>query len=159
MKVDNQRNTYRIWIRRLVTAILFTMSTLILIFLPWFEESEFFLAKYHVIILIAVIYIATNVFNTLKIPHFVHYSDQGEMIILRYYPLSLFTSRKNSIEIPKQQFVKYELRPFFMGEYQKIVLYQNFRNRVVSYPPISLSAVDKDDISKILASLQKYVKS
>ena len=159
MKVDNQRNTYRIWIRRLVTAILFTMSILVLIFLPWFEESEFFLAKYHVIILIAAVYVVINVFNTLKIPYFVQYSDQGEKIILRYYPLSLFTSRKNSIEIPKQQFVKYELKPFFMGEYQKIVLYQNFRSRVVSYPPISLSAVDEDDISRILASLQKYVKS
>ena len=158
MKVDNQKNTYRIWIRRLVMAIVFTLAIIILIFIPWFDTTDFWLSEYHAMILIAAVYVAINIYNSGKIPCFVSYNDHGEMIVMRYYSLSLFNSKKNSIEIPKQQFVKYELRPFFYGRYQKIVLYQNFRNKVVGYPPISLSALEEEDKNRILASLQKYVK-
>ena len=159
MKIDNQRNTYRIWLRRLVTAIVFTLAIIILIFIPWFESREVWLSEYHVIIFLAVVYVVLNVINSMKVPYFVSYSDQGELIVLRYYPLSLFTSRKHSIEIPKQTFVKYELKPFFFGRHHKIILYQYFRNRIVPYPPISLSAVDEEDQKMILASLQKYIRS
>jgi len=159
MKIDNKRNTYRIWLRRLIMAIIFTLAIIILIFIPWFEKKEFWLSEYHVIIFVALLYVVINVINSMRAPNFVSYSDQGDLIVLRYYPLSLFTSRKLSIEIPKQQFVKYELKPFFFGRHQKIILYQHFRNKIVPYPPISLSAVDREDRQRILASLQKYIRS
>ncbi|MFH0759546.1 MAG: hypothetical protein V2B15_19825 [Bacteroidota bacterium] len=159
MKIDNQRNTYRIWIRRLIMAILFTFLIILMIFIPWFEGPGFWLTEYHVIILIAVIYVVINVMNSMKSPNYISYSDHGEMILFRYYPLNLFNSKKNSIEIPKQQFVKYELKKFYFGRKDKIILYQNFRNRIVSYPPISLSALEEEDKQSLLASLQKYTRS
>ena len=159
MIVDNQRNTYRIWIRRLLKAILFTLLILLIIFIPWFEVADSWLSKYHLIIAVGIIYIVISLVNYLKVPYFVSYSDHGEMIIMRYYPVSIFTSRKNSIEIPKKQFVKFELQDFFFGSQQKIILYQNFRNKVAKYPPISLSAMDKEDREKIIQSLSKYVSS
>ncbi len=159
MKLDNQRNMYRIWLNRLVMAIVFTLLILVLILIPWFDHPPFWLNKYFLIILVAVIYVVINTLKYLKAPCFVAFSDQGDMIVLRYYPLSMFTSRKHSIEIPKQQFVKYELKPFFFGRQHKIILYQHFRERVVPYPPISLSAVDEEDRVRILASLQKYTRS
>ena len=159
MKVDNQKNTYRIWLRRLITAIVFTLFIVILIFIPWFDNPDLRITEYHFMIFIAVLYVVISILNTLKIPCYVSYNDHGETIVMRYYPLSLFNSKKNSIEIPKQQFVKYELKPFFFGRFQKIILYQHFRNKVVPYPPISLSALEEDDRNRIIASLQKYVKS
>jgi hypothetical protein len=158
MKLDNQKNTYRIWIRRLVMAILFTMAIIVLIFVPWPDAPPFWLNKYFLIIVLAVAYVVINTVNYLKAPYFVYYSDQGEMIVFRYYPLSMLTSRKNSIEIPKKQFVRYELKPFLFGTQQKIILYQHFRDRVVPYPAVSLSAVDEEDRARILASLQKYAR-
>lgn len=140
-------------------AIVFTMLIMALIFIPWFEDKDFWLSKYYLVILVAVVYLLINIINYLKVPYFFSYSDQGEMIIVRYYPLSMFTSRKNSIEIPKQNFVKYELKPFFFGRCQKIILYQHYRGRVAPYPPISLSAVDEEDRVRILASLQKYMRA
>ena len=158
MKIENQRNTYRIWISRLVMTIVFTLVVLVIIFLPWFENPDSQLSKYHIIFLFAVIYLAVNIYNLLKRPYFVSYNDHGEMIVMRYYPLSLFNSRKHSIEIPKKQLVKFELVEFLFGSQRKIVLYQNFRNKVAKYPPISLSALDKDDQERIIQSLNKYTK-
>jgi len=156
MKLDNKRNTYRIWLSRLVMTVLFTLVILLIIFLPWFDDSELWLSKYHVIILISAIYIAVNWINYLKRPNFVFYSDHGEMIIVRYYPVSMFTSRKNSIEIPKKQFVKYELQPFLFRTQRKLILTQNFRGKEARYPAISLSALDKEDREKMLQSLDKF---
>lgn len=159
MKIDNQKSTYKIWIRRLSTTILFTLAIVVLIFVPWFNDPDLWFTEFHAMIFVAVLYVVVSVLNTMKIPYYVSYNDHGDMIVIRYYPLSLFNSKKNSIEIPKQQFVKYELKPFFFGRFQKIVLYQHFRNKVVAYPPISLSAVDEEDKNRILASLQKYIRN
>jgi len=137
----------------------FTLIIVVLILVPWFDKPGLWLTEYHLMIFIAVLYVAINIVNSRKLPYFVSYSDHGEMILMRYYPLSLFNSKKHSIEIPKQQFVKYELKPFFFGQHHKIILYQHFRNKVVAYPPISLSALEEDDQTRIIASLQKYTRS
>ena len=159
MKVDNKRNTYRIWLSRLVITIVFTLAILLILFVPWFENPDSGISKYHVIILISGVYIVIILYNSLKRPYFVSYNDSGEMLVMRYYSLSLLTSKKHSIEIPKKQLIKFELEVFFFGSQQRIILVQNFRNKVAKYPPISLSAVDKEDQERIISSLNKYVKS
>ena len=157
MKIDNQRNTYRVWLSRLVMSMVFALIILAIVFLPWFDETEFWLTKYHVAIFISAIYILVNWVNYMKRPYYVSFNDQGEMLVVRYYPISMFTSRKHSIEIPKQQFVKYELKPFFLKTQHYLILHQNFREKVVPYPKISLSAMEKVDREKMLKSLDKYI--
>ena len=156
MKIDNQKNTYRIWLSRLVMTVVFSLIILAIVFLPWFDETEFWLSKYHVAIFISAIYIIVNWINFLKRPYFVSYNDQGEKIVVRFYPVSMFTNRKNSIEIPKQHFVKYQLKPFLLKTQHYLILHQNFRGKLVAYPRISLSAMEKKDREKMLASLDKY---
>ena len=95
MKLDNQRNTYRVWLSRLVMSMVFALIILAIVFLPWFDESEFWLTKYHVAIFISSIYIIVNWVNYMKRPYFVSYNDQGEKLVVRYYPISMFTSRKH----------------------------------------------------------------
>jgi len=157
MKLDNQRNTYRIWLSRLIMTIVFALIIIVLIFIPWFDNPDAAITKYHIIIVISGIYVLINLINYLKKPYFVSYSDQGEKIVVRYYPVSMFTSRKNSIEIPKQQFVKYELIPFLLKTQHYLILHQNFRGKVAKYPRISLSALDKEDRESMLSSMDKYV--
>jgi hypothetical protein len=159
MQIDNQRNTYRIWLSRLVLTIVFTMAILVILLLPWFDNPESLVSKYHLIILLALIYMVINLYNYLMRPYFVSYSDEGEMIIVRYYPLSLFTSRKHSIEIPKQQLIGYELQPFLFGTQHRLVLIQHFRNKTAKYPAISLSALDKDERERMLHSLDRYSRT
>ncbi|MEN8204049.1 MAG: hypothetical protein ABFS28_15735 [Bacteroidota bacterium] len=158
MNIDNQRNTYRIWLNRLVMTIVFALLILLLVFVSWFDNPDSRITKYHLIILISGIYLAINWINYMKRPFFVSYKDQGEMIVVRYYPVSMFTSRKNSIEIPKKQFVKFELKPFFFKSQHYLILHQNFRGKVAAYPRISLSAMDKKDREKMLKSLEKYIQ-
>ena len=158
MLIDNQRNTYRIWLSRLVMTIVFALAILVLVFVQWFDNLESGITKYHIVILISAVYVAINWLNYMKRPYFVSYSDQGEMLVVRYYPVSMFTSRKHSIEIPKKQFVKFELKPFLFKSQHYLILHQNFRGKVAIYPRISLSAMEKEDREKMLESLGKYIQ-
>ena len=135
----------------------FALVILLLVFVSWFDNLESGITKYHIVILISVVYLAINWLNYLKRPYFVSYNDQSDMLVVRYYPISMFTSRKHSIEIPKQQFVKYELKPFLFKSQHYLILHQNFRGKVAPYPRISLSAMEKEDREKMLQSLEKYV--
>jgi len=137
-------------------TMVFALVILVLIFVSWFDDLDSGITKYHMIILISSVYLLINLVNYLKRPYFVSYNDQGEMIVVRYYPISMFTSRKNSIEIPKKQFVKYELQPFLFRTQHKLVLIQNFRGKEAKYAPISLSALEKEDRRKLIQSLEKY---
>jgi hypothetical protein len=137
-------------------TVVFALLIVVLIFVPWFENPDGGISKYHIIIVIAGVYVAINWINYLKRPYFISYNDQGEKLVVRYYPVSMFTSRKNSIEIPKQQFVKYDLKPFLFNTQHYLILHQNFRGKVASYPKISLSALEKEDREKMLGSLGKY---
>jgi hypothetical protein len=159
MKIDNQRNIYRIWLSRLLMTVVFALVILALVFISWFDDLESGITKYHFMILVSVIYVVINWINYMKHPYFVSYSDQGEMLVIRYYPVSMFTSRKNSIEIPQKQFAKFDLQKFLFGTQQNLILSQNFRGKEAKYPPISLSALDREDREKMLESLAKYVQS
>ena len=115
-------------------TIVFTLAIIVLIFLPWFDNPDLWFTEFHAMILLRSSTWQSASYNTMKIPYFVSYNDHGDMIVMRYYPLSLFNSKKNSIEIPKQQFVKYELKPFFFGRYQKISSLPAFQEQGGSLP-------------------------
>ena len=156
MKINNQKNVYRIWLRKLVLTILFTASIVAVIFLKIFDNPESPITKYHVIIAIAAIFIVISVINVIRNPYYFYFDDTNDVLVFRYYPVGLFNSKKNSVQIPKQHFVKFETTPYFFGTEEKLILYQNYRNKVAKYPPIALSAVDKADKEKLKNTLQRY---
>lgn len=158
MKIDNQRNIYRIWLRKLIITIIFTLSIPSVIFLNILNAPDATITKYHVIIAISVIYIIISVIGVLRNPYYFHFHDTPEMLIIRFYPATLFNHKKNSIQIPIQHFVKFEIEMFFFGRDEKLVLYQNYRQKVVKYPPISLSAVNKDDRDSLKIVLTRFAK-
>lgn len=158
MTIDNQRNIYRIWLRKMITTLVFTISILLVLFTGWFENPDQVINKYHVIIAIAVIYFGLGLINYFRNPYYLYFQETEEMLIVRYYPVSIFNKRKNSIEIPKKLFVTFRIERFFLGLEERLILYQHYRNKVAKYPPISLSAVDKPDRRKLREVLTRYSK-
>jgi hypothetical protein len=156
MKIDNQKNIYRIWLRKMVYTIVFTGSILGVLFLNIFDGADAAFTKYHVIILIAAIFIVISVIGVMRNPYYFYFSDSKDVLEFRYYPVGIFNSKKNSAQIPKQHFIKFETEKFFFGLEEKLILYQSYRNKVAKYPPISLSAVDATDRENLKKALQNY---
>jgi hypothetical protein len=156
MKIDNQRNIYRIWLRKLVFTIVFTAAIVAILFLKIFDQSEGPITKYHLIIAISLVFVVMSIIGYLRNPYYFYFDDINDVLVFRYYPAGLLNSRKNSIQIPKKDFVKFEIQKFFLGMEEKVILHQLYRKKVAKYKPISLSAVDKADREKLKAVLTRY---
>ncbi len=158
MQIDNQRNVYRVWLRKLIITIIFVLFIIALVFINLFDNPDSSITKYHVAIAISIVYIVISLIGTFRNPYYFHFHDTTDMLIIRYYPVGLFNHKKNSIEIPIQQFVKFEIEKFFLGTEEKLIVYQNYRKKIAKYPPISLSAVDRADRDRLKVVLTRYSK-
>jgi hypothetical protein len=156
MKIDNQKNIYRIWLRKMMFTIFFTAAIVAIVFLNIFDQPDAPITKYHLVIAISLVFIVISIIGYLRNPYYFYFDDTNDVLVFRYYPVGLFNSRKNSIQIPKQHFVKFETKKFFLGMEEKLILHQLYRKKVAKYNPISLSAVDKADREKLKAVLARY---
>lgn len=156
MRIDNQKNIYAIWLRKMIFTIVFTASIVGVLFLKIFDRPDAMFSKYHLIMAIAVVFIIISFIGVMRNPYYFYFDDSGEVLVFRYYPVGIFNSRKNSVQIPKPHFVKFETQKFFFGTQEKLILYQHYRNKVAKYPPISLSAISRADREKLKNTLQRY---
>jgi hypothetical protein len=87
---------------------------------------------------------------------YIYFSDEGECIIIRYFTAGIIGGRKNSIEINKKVFSGYKTASRFFGIIQSITLYQKFQEGTAKYPPVYISALSREERSKIFKSLKQY---
>ena len=149
---------YKIWLRKFFLTLVLILLIIIIGFSQYFKNPVLGLDKSIYLIALGGIYIILIVINSMLKHDFVFYGDVGDKIIVRYYPIRILNQKKHSIEIPKSKFAKYEIERFFFNRKQRIFLFQRTQNGVARYPGISLSAVDKGDIERILRALDQYRK-
>jgi len=87
---------------------------------------------------------------------YVAYSDDGDKIILRYYTSGFVSGKKNSVEIDKRSFSGYSVKARFFGLIQSITLYQKFYEGEAKYPPIYISALSREEKSRMIRSLKSF---
>jgi len=156
MKIDNRKHINKIWLTKAFITLLFTLSIVAILIFKVFDRPGVVINKYYLIIIVSVLFILVNVISWWRNPYYFFFSDEEDMLIFRFYPLGIFFSKKNSVQIPKAKFIGFELKRYFMGREEKIILIQNYRNRIAKYPPINLSAVKKEDREKLKIILSAY---
>ena len=155
MIIDNKKTIYGIWLRKMIVTIIFTLSIIGVLFFTSIPDDAAF-GRYHIVITISAVFIIYSAIGILRKPYYFYFNDKKDVLIFRYYPVALFNSRKNTMQIPKQHFSKFETNTFFFGLEENLILFQNYRNKVAKYPPISLSAVSKEDRKKLKLALEKH---
>ena len=88
---------------------------------------------------------------------YIYFSDEGENIVIRYFTAGIIGGRKNSIEINKKGFSGYKTETRLFGLIQSIILYQKFQEGIAKYPPVYISALSREERSKLLRSLNQYI--
>ncbi len=158
VKFQNRRNTMSIWVNKFIMTLIFTILIVFTGFTKWFNEPVLGIERMYWVIIIVLFWLLMVTLQSLRRPCYIYFEDAGDKLIIRYYPLKIMNRKKNSYEIPKKDFLKFTTEKFFLGKYEKLILYQRFRKGVAKYPPISLSAVNKKDIAKIKTLLAQYVQ-
>ena len=87
---------------------------------------------------------------------FISYSDEGDKIVFRYFPAGMVGGKKNSVEISKKSFSGYEMDSSFFGLIKSITLFQQFKEGIAKYPPVYISALTREERTKIIRSLDIY---
>jgi hypothetical protein len=157
MKFQNKKNTTAIWLNKFILTLVFTMLIIAVGFIRLFDSPVLGLERTYWIIFLIILWFVIAFIQNTRQPCYIYFEDSKDRIIIRYHPLRIINQKKIALEINKTDFVRYESEKFFWGRYEKLIIYQKFRNRVARYPAISLSAVDKKDIERIKGILGKYV--
>lgn len=87
---------------------------------------------------------------------FIFFSDEGDTIELRYFTAGIVGGKKNSVKIEKSSFSGYKIESRYFGLIRSLILYQNFREGVAKYPPVYISALNREERQKLLKTLSLY---
>ncbi len=158
MKLDNRSNTYKVWFRKFLSTVVLMLLLILVGYTDYFKTPVLGVDKTWYLVVIGIFYIGLSMVNFLVKPNFVFFSDNGDKIVLRYYPMRIFNQKKNSIEIPKNSLVSWEIKKFLFGTCEMLFLSGRFKTGIAKYPGVSLSAVNRKDREKIKSALEVYVK-
>ena len=156
MVIDIKRTVIRTQLRRLVTIICFTLIILLVVLTGNVKNTILGINKYQWALIIGLFYVLSIIFESMLEMNYIYFSDKDDLIILRYFSMSLFSKKKNSIEIPKTAFGGYQIISSLKGLKKKIILYQKIKDKTAKYPPVSITSLNKKQLKQIIITLDKY---
>jgi len=156
MKLDNSRTIISFRIRLFAVTVLFLAYIIMSYAAKFFKLTLFGMSDTFWTIIFAAIWLIIAFIPMLLNYQYVSYSDEGDTIIFKYFTSGIVGGKKNSVEIDKMTFAGYKTEKKLFGMIRSITLYQNFKEGVAKYPPIFISALDKEQRSKIFRSLNLF---
>ncbi|HUX94736.1 MAG TPA: hypothetical protein VMV47_03310 [Bacteroidales bacterium] len=156
MKLDNSKTIISFRIKLFVVTVLFLTYIILSYSAKVFKLTLFGWSDTLWTIILAGVWLFIAFAPMIINYHYVSYSDEDESIVFRYFSAGIVGGRKNSVEIDKRTFAGYKTEKKLFGLIRTITLYQHFREGVAKYPPIYISALDKEERSKVVRSLNLY---
>ncbi|HYX08077.1 MAG TPA: hypothetical protein VE912_15205 [Bacteroidales bacterium] len=155
MTFDNQLSVTKYRIRRFIVTILVAAAIIVVLVSNWFHfRGEWYDRKWLALYII-VIYLIFVVVNYIRDFNYFYFSDDGDMLRIKYFAVRLMSSKANRIEIPKNTFAGYKVKPRFLNLGENLILYQQVKKGIAKYPPISISSLTETEKKKIYASLSR----
>jgi hypothetical protein len=158
MTIDTQKKVIAIQLRRLLVMVFFILIFLIIIFFVNYKAVYLGLNRYQWGMVWTVFYLLSIIIESLFELKYIFFNDDTEKIVLRYFSLGYFNRKKQTIEIPKEEFAGYEIKNSFFGLKKKIILTRTFKSKDAKYPSVPLTILSKDQMDKMQASLDQYKK-
>lgn len=153
MEVENSayvlKNRKRMYLYTITVAIVLPFILLS----EWFDNPIAGLSRHFFVIIILAIYFGYYFFRYLLNLNFVHVSTDNTKLTVRYYSLRPFTRSHNSIEIPLTAFEGYKIVSSLLGLKKELILFQRIQGKRAKYPPVSLSALNKQQLEQLLIIL------
>lgn len=158
MKFDNGSTIIGIQMKKRLYAVIIAVviGLLFTTLLHKYVTDFTGLSRGVIAIILTVLYVGYIVYYRIKRTTFISYNDETSRIVVRHYLLRMFDPPKNSYEIPKEQFLKYELNRSRFGLWEELTLYRITGQKVAKYPPFSISSLTKDQRENLLGSLNFF---
>jgi hypothetical protein len=158
MIIDTEKKVFLTHLRRLIALLVFAVGVLLIMLVGTMPKTFLGLNKYNWALVVSILFVIASVFESIVGLCYVYFSDDKGILTFRYFSLSYFNSNKKLVEIPINEFVRYEITSSMGGLKTTLTLYRLIKNQEAKYPSISLSLLDKVEIAKLIATLDKYAK-
>lgn len=158
MILDIRKTVLKKKFRSFYTTLFFLIIIAVLLISNLYYNEIAGIDKYELSIILAGIYILSVLINTLRNYFYIYYNDEGDKLILRFFSLSLFTSKKSAIEIRKRDLAGYQVKKQLFGLRENLILFQVTRGGTAKYPPVSITALSIKEKNSLLNSLSAYSK-
>lgn len=159
MTIENQKTVIRIFLRKMLLAIVTVVIIITMLATKWFKPDLWGITQYQWILLVAAIYIILIGGSWLRGLNYFYFNDKGDKLIIRYYPIRPLGRSKKAIQIPKTALAKYEIVKTNLGLKKVLMLQQHVKNKVAKYPPIGVTSLTPDELSRLEKQLSLYVRS
>jgi hypothetical protein len=158
MTIDNQKTVIRIFLRKMLLAIIIAVIIVGMLATDWFKPELLGITQYQWIIIVAGIYILLVAGSWLRGLNYFYFNDKGDKLIIRYYPIRPLGRTKKAMQIPKTALAKYEITRTNGGLKKVLILYQHVKNKVAKYPPIGITSLTGEELSQLEKQLSLYVR-
>jgi len=155
MIIDIKRTILKKTVGKFITLIVLAILLCLLLFIPFRNEFIKGVSNNLLAIFIATAYVIYIMYESFRNYNYMYFNDESDKIVLRYFAPNMFTTKKNSIEIPKREFSGYTIQSFFMGYREQIILKRRTSKGIASYPPVSITALTVDEKNNLLITLEK----
>jgi hypothetical protein len=159
MTIENQKTVIRIFLRKMLIAIITVVIIVAMLATDWFKPKLLGIPQYQWIILVTAIYILLMAGSWLRGLNYFYFNDKGDKLLIRYYPIRPLGRKKRAIQIPKTALAKYEIIKTNLGLKKVLILHQHVRKNVAKYPPIGITSLTRDELSRLEQQLSIYVHS
>ena len=159
MTIENQKTVIRIFLRKMLIAIITVVIIVSMLATKWFKPELLGITQYQWIVLVAVIYILLIGGSWLRGLNYFYFNDKGDKLIIRYYAIRPLGRRKRVVQIPKTALAKYEIIKTNLGLKKVLILHQHVKKNVAKYPSIGITSLTRDELSRLENQLSLYVSS
>jgi hypothetical protein len=159
MVIDNSKVVIRDRMMMYIMAISLTVIIPLICLSDFFNNPVLGLSREIYVIIVCAVYVLFNLYRFFLNMNFFYFNDQSEKIVIKYYSLRPFMQKRRSIEILKGSLVKYQIIRSFVGRKKGLLLYQKIKNNTAKYPPISLSALNKEEYKNLVMALNSNIRS
>lgn len=157
MFFDNRNTVLRLNKIRYIVLLIFITLISIVIWSGWFENQVLGLGKLTYSITISIIYLFYLMISYILNYNFLSYKDDGNKLLIRFVSFRPFDNAKKAIEIEKKNFGGYQVQKSFFNLKTELILNIKTKNGIAKYPPISISALTKKQVTLLKGALNQYV--
>lgn len=119
-------------------------------FFPMYLQPQWFMLA------IAGLFSVLLTINLLANHHYVWILVESGKLKVRYYSVLGFLRKFQAIEIPLSSFRGYTIKNSILDIKKELILKQVMKNKVASYPPVSISTLSHKEHNALIALLNQY---
>jgi hypothetical protein len=159
MIIENRKQAFKIRVWQFLIPFIFSMIIVVILMSNWFHRSLFGLSKEILALILLGLFIIYAVIHYLMDYNYIYFNDNDHgKIVFRHISLRLFSTRKLSIEIPKETFQGFELKKKMMGWKEMLVLFQNTKKGIARFPEVCINSLSKKQRCELITLLGQAKK-